>query len=182
MRDLANKKKIQEFMRSFGRSARTESRVYFTGGVTAVLFGWRDTTIDVNLRFDPELEELFRAISEVKEKLQVNVELASPPDFIPSLPGWETRCQYIGREGRISFYHYDLYSQALAKIERGHDQDMRDVESMIKTGLVDRQKLMALFKEIEPQLYRYPAIDSVSFSKAVGLVADATPESFDPRV
>ncbi len=85
MRDLANKKKIQEFMRSFGRSARTDSRVYFTGGVTAVLLGWRDTTIDVDLRFDPELDEMFRSIPLIKEELQLNVELAAPSDFIPPL-------------------------------------------------------------------------------------------------
>jgi len=182
MREITNMEKLAEFMRHFGRSAHREARVYLTGGATAVLFGWRDSTIDIDLRFDPELDELFRAIPEIKEKLHINVELASPPDFIPPLPGWETRCIYIGREGKVSFYHYDLYSQALAKIERGHDQDMRDVDSVIRAGLVDRQKLTALFKEIEPQLYRYPAIDSVSFSKAVGLVADATPESFDPRV
>ncbi|MGB7208171.1 MAG: hypothetical protein WBD27_05875 [Pyrinomonadaceae bacterium] len=116
MRDLANKKKIQEFMRFFGRSARTESRVYFTGGVTAVLLGWRDTTIDVDLRFDPELDEMFRSIPLIKEELQLNVELAAPSDFIPPLPGWETRCRFIDREGKVSFYHYDLYSQALSKI------------------------------------------------------------------
>ena len=69
MRDLTDKKKIQEFMQSFGRSARSESRVYFTGGVTAVLFGWRETTIDIDLRFDPELDEMFRAIPQIKEEL-----------------------------------------------------------------------------------------------------------------
>lgn len=172
MRDLANKKKIQEFMRSFGRSARTDSRVYFTGGVTAVLLGWRDTTIDVDLRFDPELDEMFRSIPLIKEELQLNVELAAPSDFIPPLPGWETRCRFIDREGKVSFYHYDLYSQALSKIERGHVQDMLDVDSMFNEGLVDRQKLMALYEAIKPQLYRYPAIDSESFSRAVQRVVD----------
>lgn len=172
MRDLANKKKIQEFMRSFGRSARSESRVYFTGGVTAVLMGWRDATIDIDLRFDPELDEMFRSIPLLKEELQLNVELAAPSDFIPPLPGWETRCRFIEREGKVSFYHYDLYSQALSKIERGHVQDMQDVESMLRDGLVDRQKMLALYEEIKPQLYKYPAIDSDSFSRAVQRVVD----------
>ncbi len=163
-------------MRSFGRSARTESRVYFTGGVTAVLIGWRDTTIDVDLQFDPELDELFRAIPQIKEELQINVELAAPSDFIPPLPGWETRCQYIGREGKVSYYHYDPYSQALSKIERGHAQDIGDVEALIKEGLVDRQKLVSLYELIEPQLYRYPAIDPDSFSQAVHRVANDKPD------
>lgn len=112
-------------MRLLGRRSHHEVRVYFTGGTTAVLTGWRDSTIDVDLKFEPETDELFRALPEIKEQLQINIELASPPDFIPLLPGWEDRCQYIGREGKITFFNYDPYSQALSKIERGHDQDER---------------------------------------------------------
>ena len=172
MRDLATKEKILDFMRSFGRRARSAARVYFTGGTTAVLLGWRDSTIDVDLRFDPELDELFRAIPAIKEQLHLNVELAAPSDFIPPLPGWQERCKYITREGKVSFFHYDPYSQALSKIERGHEQDLRDVESMLQTDLVDRQRLLALFQEIEPLLYKYPAIDPRSFSEAVHRLAE----------
>ena len=167
MRDLANSDRIQEFMRRFGREARTEASVYFTGGTTAVLMGWRDATVDIDLRFYPELDELFRAIPKIKEDLQINVELAAPSDFIPTLPGWRDRCKYIGREGKVSFFHYDPYSQALSKIERGHESDMRDVESMLSDGLVEREKLLTLFHEIEPQLYKYPAIDPKDFAKSV---------------
>ena len=154
-------------MRSFGARAHQDARVYFTGGTTAVLMGWRDTTIDIDMRFNPELDELFRALPALKEELQINIELVSPSDFIPPLPGWEERCAYIAREGKVSFYHFDPYSQALAKIERGHTQDMKDVEMMLKKGLLEREKLLSLYQAIEPQLYRYPAIDPGSFSKAV---------------
>ncbi len=171
MRDLANADKIVKFMSVFGRHARQEARVYFTGGATAVLLGWRDSTIDVDLRFVPELDELFRAIPAIKEQLQLNVELAAPSDFIPALPGWEDRSQYIGREGKASFYHYDPYSQALAKIERGHAQDARDVEAMINRGLVERPRLLSLFAEIESQLYKYPAIDPATFAREVHRIA-----------
>src|SRR5205823_6055086 len=150
-----------------GNRIRQRVSVYFTGGTTAVLMGWRETTIDVDLKFDPELDELFRALPEIKERLQINIELAAPSDFIPPLPGWHDRCQYIGREGTVSFFHYDPYSQALAKIERGHEQDRRDVETMLQRGIVDRKKLLDLFGEIEPQLYKYPAIDPPSFLEAV---------------
>ena len=132
-----------------------------------MLMGWRETTIDVDLKFDPELDELFRALPEIKERLQINIELAAPSDFIPPLPGWQDRCQYIGREGTVSFFHYDPYSQALAKIERRHEQDLCDVETMLERGIVDRKKLLDLFGEIEPQLYKYPAIDPPSFLEAV---------------
>ena len=154
-------------MRTLGRQARQSARVYFTGGATAVLMGWRDSTIDIDLKFDPELDELFRALQSLKEKLEVNIELASPSDFIPPLPGWQERSDYINSEGKVAFYHYDLYSQALSKIERGHAQDIADVESMFQKGLLDKEKLLSLFEAIEPELYKYPAIDPDSFSQAV---------------
>ena len=167
MRELASKEKIVEFMRLLGRRTRSEVRVYFTGGTTAVLNGWRDMTLDIDLKFEPEPDELYRAIPQIKEQLQLNIELACPSDFIPELPGWQDRCQYIGREGTVSFFHYDPYSQALSKVERGHEQDVRDVESMIKSGLVDPPKLIGLFYAIEPALYKYPAINPATFARAV---------------
>lgn len=39
----------------------------------------------------------------------------------------EARLSCIAREGKLSFFHYDLYAQALAKIERCHSQDVADV-------------------------------------------------------
>jgi predicted nucleotidyltransferase len=167
MRELTNKEKIDEFMRELGRMVRHEARVYFTGGSTAVLRGWRDTTIDIDLRFNPELDEIFRALPDLKEKLHVNIELASPPDFIPEVPGWEGRSIHIRREGKVDFYHFDPYSQALAKLERGHSKDLSDVEMMVRDRVIEQQRLLSLFKEIEPDLYRYPAIHPASFSNAV---------------
>lgn len=154
-------------MRALGERSRQNARVYFTGGVTAVLYGWRDTTIDIDLRFDPELDDLFRALPILKESLEINIELAAPSDFIPQLPGWEDRSQHIAREGKLDFYHYDPYSQALSKIERGHAQDLLDVAAMINEGLLDLPKLHSLFEAIEPDLYRYPAIDPETFADAV---------------
>ena len=174
MRDVTNQKKIIEFMRALGSRSRNTARVYFTGGSTAVLHGWRDTTIDIDLRFVPELDELFRALPELKEKLQINIELASPSDFIPPLPGWVDRCLFIRREGKLDFFHYDLYGQALAKIERGHSQDLLDVQAMLRDGLVVREKLQSLFQAIEDQLYRYPAIDPPSFARAVSEIVGPT--------
>lgn len=176
MRDLAGKDKIVKFMRAFGQIARSEVRVYFTGGTTAVLFGWRDSTVDIDLKFFPEPDELFRAIPDLKEKLQINVELAAPPDFIPELPGWQDRCPFIVREGKVSFFHYDLYSQALAKIERDHAQDQRDVASMFDGDLLEPQKLIRLFEQIEPNLYKYPAIDPSTFAASLRFAIAASSE------
>ena len=63
--------------------------------------------------------ELFRDQSVPKGRLNINVEFASPDDFIPELPGWQERSRFIVREHSLDYFHYDFYAQCLAKIERG---------------------------------------------------------------
>jgi hypothetical protein len=167
MRDLADRERILRFMKELGESAAAEVRVYFTGGATAVLHGWRDSTIDIDIRPVPDTDAILRAIPRLKERLAVNVELASPDHFIPVKPGWEDRSPFIARERRVSFHHFDLLAQALAKIERGHAQDVADVQEMLRRGLVERRALRDYFDTIEPLLYRYPAVDPPSFRQAV---------------
>ncbi|MBY0492847.1 MAG: hypothetical protein K2Y23_01410 [Cyanobacteria bacterium] len=157
-------------MRALGSAVQHQTRVYLTGGASAVLLGWRESTIDIDLTFVPEGDDVFRAIARLKDELRINVELASPAHFIPALPGWDGRSRFIGQEGQVAFYHYDFYSQALAKIERGHAQDRVDVAAMLASGLVERARLLDLFEQIFPELYRYPAIDPESFR---GLVREA---------
>lgn len=164
---LTDRDRIRDLMCALGAKADQTVRLYFTGGATAVLIGWRATTIDVDIRIFPESDQLLRAIPALKEELLMNIELACPADFIPQIPGWEERGLYIASEGRIAFYHYDFYAQALAKIERGHIQDLQDVQAMIVRGLIEPQKIRRCFDEIEPLLYRYPAIHPPSFRKAV---------------
>jgi hypothetical protein len=144
--------------------------VYLTGGATAVLHGWRTSTVDVDIKIVPDTDRVLRAIPALKERLQINVELAAPGDFIPVHDAWEDRSPFIVQEGRLSFHHYDLYAQALAKIERGHAQDRADVDEMLRQGLVDRERLWEYFEAIEPKLYRYPALDPASFRRAVRIV------------
>jgi hypothetical protein len=167
MRALADSDRIHQFMRALGAEGTAAARVYFTGGATAVLHGWRDSTIDVDIRIVPEHDALFRAIPRLKDHLHINVELASPDQFIPVKDGWEERSPFVAREGRVSFHHFDLVAQALSKIERGHTQDMEDVREMFARGLVDRDGLLAYFEAIAPALYRYPALDPGSFRQAV---------------
>ncbi|PYV17789.1 MAG: hypothetical protein DMG07_05125 [Acidobacteria bacterium] len=167
MREVADAERIRAFMRALGAKARDAARVYFTGGVTAVLLGWRPSTIDVDLRIDPESDALLRAIPRLKETLKLNVELACPADFIPELAGWEGRSPFIAQEGKLSFHHYDFYAQALAKIERGHATDLQDVRELIASGRIEPRRALDFFRQIEPQIYRYPALDPASFRRAV---------------
>lgn len=167
MREKVSADAIERFMKALGHTAQTNARIYFVGGVSAVLLGWRESTIDIDLKLVPEANEILKALPDLKERLQINVELASPDDFIPPLPGWEDRSGFIAREGGIDFFHYDFYAQALAKIERGHNTDLLDVQQMIDRGLVEPSRLLEYFSRIEDQLYKYPAIDPKSFRRAV---------------
>jgi hypothetical protein len=151
--------------------------VYFTGDATAVLIGWRSSTIDVDIKIVPEHDHIFRAIPPIKETLHINVELVCPADFIPVLPGWEDRSPFIASQGRLSFYHFDLHAQALAKVERSHTQDMADVEELVRRGLVEPARAWQYFQAIEPDLSRFPAVDVRSFRRAVGEVFDQPPDA-----
>jgi hypothetical protein len=99
VRQLADRDRIGRFMAALGRDAPSEARVYLTGGATAVLIGWRDSTIDVDIKLVPDDGSIMRAIPALKESLQINVEFASPADFLPVLDGWPDRSPYIERRG-----------------------------------------------------------------------------------
>jgi hypothetical protein len=167
MRPRADTKSINRFLTALGRAVRVPARIYLTGGATAVLEGWRATTVDIDLRVEPDLDAILREIPALKERLSVNVELASPADFIPELPGWRDRSPFILRAGQLDVFHFDPYSQALAKLERAFDQDLEDVREMLGRGLIERQVALELFDRIEPGLYRFPAIDPPSFRARV---------------
>jgi hypothetical protein len=167
MRGLADRERIRRLMEAFARAAADRVRVYLVGGTTAVLLGWRTTTIDVDFVMRPEDDALLRAIPELKETLQINVETASPLDFMPVPAGWEDRSTFIEQIGHVAFYHFDLYAQALAKVERGHAQDLVDVQQLVGRKLVDPQRALDYFARMEPELYRFPAIDAPTFRQAV---------------
>jgi hypothetical protein len=173
MRDVADTVKIRRFMTALARTTSSAVKVYFTGGASAVLIGWRTSTIDVDLHLVPDDDRLLRGIPQLKDNLQINVELACPAHFIPELAGWPERSLFINMEGTLSFFHYDFYAQALAKIERGHSLDLSDVEAMFQRGLVESAPLMQHFEAIEGHIYRYPALDARAFRLAVEKALDA---------
>lgn len=168
-------------MEGIGNRAKGPGRVYLVGGASAAMIGWRDATVDADLKLDPEPPAVFEAIAGLKEELDINVELAAPDQFVPPLPGWRERSRFIGRHGQVDFFHYDFYGQALAKIERGHRTDLVDVRAMAERGLVDVDELGRLFERIVPDLLRYPAIDESAFraklmATIAGLQDDAEEE------
>jgi hypothetical protein len=167
MREQLSREKLLEFLTKLGSGATSKGNCYLTGGATAVLIGWRETTVDVDLKFDPEPEGVFEVIPQLKTDLKVNVELASPDDFIPEMQGWRERSKSIGQFDKVAVFHYDFISQALAKLERGHGKDLDDVKQMLARGLISKEGLARGIEEIRPRLKRYPAIDEAQFIEKV---------------
>jgi hypothetical protein len=78
-----------------------------------VIEGWRAATVDVDLRFEPEADEVLRALPALKERLEIGIELASPPDFIPPLPGWRERSPFLFRDGRVEVSLRSVFPSAV---------------------------------------------------------------------
>lgn len=155
-------------MRELARSAprRGSPRVYVLGGGTAVLEGWRESTIDADLCSDGD--EIFRDIQAIKERLGLNIEFARPEDFVPPLSGSAGRHVFIQKIGSVSFYHYDPCAQLLSKVVRGFDRDMQDARSFIGSGMVDRERFRSLVRDIPDAAYaRYPALSRRAVDEAV---------------
>ena len=129
--------------------------------------GWRESTVDVDLRLDPEPPGIFEAIGQLKNELDVNVELVSPDQFLPLLPDWKTCSTFVERHGQVEFFHYDFRAQALTKLARGYERDLGDVRAMLERGLVSKEALLAALEAIKPGLIRYPALDSETFERRV---------------
>ena len=152
-------------MRELGRRARGPGRVYLTGGATALLVGWRESTVDIDLKLDPEPPGAFEAIAALKNELDINVELASPDLFVPVPSDWTSASDHIERHGQIDFFHFDYRAQALSKIARGYERDLADVRAMIERGLVTTAGIRTAFEASEPSLLRYPALDADAFRR-----------------
>jgi hypothetical protein len=160
MRQPLDRDRLEALLRAIGARTRGPGRIYLCGGATALLHGWRASTIDVDLRLDPEPAGLFEAIAALKNELDVNIELAGPRDFVPALPGADDRAAFIGRFGVVDVFHEDYYGQALAKIARGHARDRADVDAMVARGLFEPPRLLELLRAVAPALLRYPALDA----------------------
>ncbi|MGH7654165.1 MAG: DUF6036 family nucleotidyltransferase [Gemmatimonadaceae bacterium] len=170
MRELADKERIEAFVAALADAATSETDVFLVGGTSAVLVGWRATTMDVDLVMRPESDAMLRAIPALKERLRINIELASPDQFIPVPAGWEERSPLIARVGLVTFRHYDFAAQALAKIERGHARDLADVDAMVARSLISGGEVRRMFAQMESELYRFPAIDPPTFRRDVDAV------------
>ena len=159
MRRPLDQVRLRSVLEALGRACRGPGVLYLTGGATALLEGLRGSTVDIDVRLDPEPEGAFAAIARIKEELDVNVELASPADFLPELGDWRSRSKFVGRFGPIEVRHYDFRAQVLSKLARGFDRDLTDARAMLERGLVSCEGLRAALAEMAPRLERFPRVD-----------------------
>lgn len=168
MRRSLTREGLLDLMKALAHSAprRGSYRVYFIGGGTAVMAGWRVSTIDADLYSDTEA--IFREVQAIKERLQLNIEFARPEDFVPALAGSASRHVFIETVGAVSFYHYDPYAQLLSKVVRGFNRDMLDASSFVTSGMVDPKRFRSLVNGITEAAYaKYPALSRRAVLEAV---------------
>jgi hypothetical protein len=108
---------------------------------------------------------LLRCLHELKHTLDINIELASPLDFLPALDGWQDHSPYVGSRGALHVRHLDFRLQALAKLERGLDTDLADVRAMLARELVGAGELRRAFAAMQDSLFRFPAVDGARLQR-----------------
>jgi hypothetical protein len=172
MRPDANAERIRALLVELGRRAAPGDRLYVAGGASAVLLGWRGATRDVDLRLEGDEDRLLRAIADLKERMDINVELASPLDFLPAPPNWRERAMHVGRFGALDVLHIPFALQALAKLQRGFETDLADVQAMLSRGLTTKAQIAQALADAEPDLYRFPAAHPRRLAAAVAGLPD----------
>jgi hypothetical protein len=153
-RSPVDSQRIVEFLTALGRQFHGTARLYLVGGTTLVYEKYRAQTLDIDIAIEADPAEegrLVQAIRELKDTLGLNVEQVSPGDFIPLPAGYSDRSEFVGRFGNLDVFHFDLYSTALSKIERGSEQDFADVLALLRAGRIQWPELERAFNGILPQ-------------------------------
>ncbi len=151
MRPLTDRQRNELFLQRLGRRFTRPGRLYLSGSTTMVNESFRQKTLDIEITFEVADEHhgaFVAAVRDLKEQLSLNIEEASPAEFIPLPSGHQERSQYIGRYGQLDVFHFDLYSIALSKIERGTESDSEDVLTLLDSGRLELSLLSRFFGEI----------------------------------
>jgi hypothetical protein len=103
--------------------------------------------------------------------MNINIEFASPGDFIPLPSQWETRSAFIKRYDQVDAFYFDWYSIALSKMQRANRQDVLDVQLLTHQGFVDVIELDLLYQDVLNKIGRppydrlFPNLSPQQFSK-----------------
>src|SRR2546425_12199802 len=104
LRQAVNRERITLLLREVGQRYHRPARLYLVGGTSLVFEGYRERTLDVDLTIEVSADghgELIRALQEIMLALDMNIEEASPGDFIPLPAGHADRHIFVGRSGSL---------------------------------------------------------------------------------
>ena len=156
MRQRVGRQEIEQFLVQVGRT-RQPGRLYLTGGAALVHRGIRPgQTLDIDIHITLDPTNLTALIAQLKHGLNMNIEFASPGDFIPLPHSWETRSEFIGRYEKVDAFYFDWYSIALSKMQRANRQDVGDVQMLVRNGYVDGKELDVLYQDVLAKIGRAP--------------------------
>lgn len=161
MRPNVTKADIDRFLNALGKNFRKSGRLYLAGGAALVHMGIRSgSTMDIDVTIETaeaaDEDEMVLAIRRIVEQMQVNVEFASPGDFIPLPSQWMAQAKFVGRYGQVDVFYFDFYSLALSKISRGSDRDLIDIKLLLQQKLITWEGLDAASNEIVPRMGKRP--------------------------
>lgn len=57
----------------------------------------------------------------------------------------------MGTFGSVNVFHFDLYSVALSKMERGTEVDFEDIVALLQNGKIEWEKFVNFYQEILPE-------------------------------
>ena len=156
MRQRVGRQQIEQFLIQVGRT-RLPGRLYLTGGAALVHRGIRPgQTLDIDIQVTIDPANLTAQIAQLKQRLNINIEFASPGDFIPLPTQWEARSQFIKRYDQVDVFYFDWYSIALSKMQRANQQDVVDVQLLVRQGFVDVTELDLLCQDVLNKIGRSP--------------------------
>jgi hypothetical protein len=148
MRQRVGQQEIEQFLVQLGRT-RQPGRLYLVGGAAMVHRGIRPgQTLDIDIQITVDPANLTAQIAQLKQRLNMNIEFASPADFMPLPAQWEARSQFIKRYGQVDAFYFDWYSIALSKMQRANRQDVVDVQLLVRQGFIDLTELDRFYQDV----------------------------------
>lgn len=106
-------------------------------------------------------------LAALRDELGLNIEFASPDQFIPVLAGWPDRSPFVERVADTTYRHFEYLAQALAKTSRQVAHDRADVLALVDRSLVSGADVWAYLRAVEEQLHRYPQVRAAQLAQKI---------------
>ena len=139
MRAPADRERIERFLTRLGALTRQPGRIYLVGGTTMVVLRGsvrrRSTWTSLSRLTIRRPSSMRFAASKMRSTSTSNSPLPATSSPLPA--GWRERSIFVGRYGALDVFHFDLYSVALSKIERGTERDFQDVAALAQSDRIE---------------------------------------------